>query len=189
MHVSGTCKDVVSSPWAAPSIFVLCAKSPCLVESFRPGKRRKGGPFSQPSGHNQSPRLVLSRVGAEVFQILLCKRFRTDHPPRVPLSLGSQDLTAVSESIFRRLPLGAGPILGVYVTVLVTTSRMCRMLDLVSLLVGPLALDVPVGPSPGVSGAAGRFEPEVSANFLDLRAASQSKGDFTEAALRGDLGE
>jgi hypothetical protein len=102
-----------------------------------------------------------------------------------------QDLTTVSGSILLRLPLGAGAILGVYVTVLVTTSRMCRMLDLDSLLACPGVVGVPAAAAlmPGVSGAAGRFEPGVSAALLDLSAASQSKGDFTDAALSGDLGE
>jgi hypothetical protein len=44
--------------------------------------------------------------------------------------------------------------------------------------------------APGASVcAAGRFVPDASANRLDLRAASQSNGDFTDAALSGDLGE
>lgn len=101
-----------------------------------------------------------------------------------------QDWTAVSGSIFLLLPLGAGAILGVYVTVRVTTSRMCRMLDLDSRLACPGVVGAPGPGRPGVSGAAGRFVPPgVSANLLDLRAASQSKGDLTDAALRGDLGE
>ena len=101
-----------------------------------------------------------------------------------------QDLTAVSGSIFLLLPLGAGAILGVYVTVLVTTSRMCRMLDLDSRLACPGVVGAPGPGRPGVSGAAGRFVPPgVSANLRDLRAASQSKGDRTDAALSGDLGE
>lgn len=69
-------------------------------------------------------------------------------------------------------------------TVLVTTSLICRMLDRDSRLVCPGVPGVP-----GVSGAAGRFEPGVSANRLDLSAASQSKGERIEAALSGDLGE
>ncbi len=97
------------------------------------------------------------------------------------------DLTAVSASIFLLLPLGAGAILGVYVTVRVTTSRMCRTLDRESLFACPGV----VGPEgrPGVSGAAGRFDPGVSANRLDLSAASQSNGDLTDAPLSGVLGE
>jgi hypothetical protein len=99
-------------------------------------------------------------------------------------------LTAVSGSIFLLLPLGAGAILGVYVTVRVTTSLMCRMLDLDSLFEWPGVPGVPaVAGMPGVSGAAGRFDPGVSANRRDLSAASQSKGDLTDAALSGDLGE
>lgn len=56
------------------------------------------------------------------------------------------------------------------------------MLDLDSLLGCPGVLGASVG-------AAGRLVPDASANRLDLRAASQSKGDFTDAALSGDLGE
>jgi len=97
-------------------------------------------------------------------------------------------LTAVSGSIFLLLPLGAGAILGVYVTVLVTTSRMCRTLDLDSRFACPGVVGAVPGGRPGVSGAA-RFEPGVSANLLDLSAASQSKWDLTDAALSGDLGE
>jgi len=41
----------------------------------------------------------------------------------------------------------------------------------------------------GGSCVAGRLEPGVSAKRLDLRAASQSNGDLTDAALKGDLGE
>lgn len=92
----------------------------------------------------------------------------------------------MSGSIFLRFPLGAGAIRGVYVTVLVTTSRMCRMLDRESLLACP---GVPGTPTVGVSGSAGRFEPGASASLLDLRAASQSKTDFTDAVLSGDRGE
>lgn len=71
-----------------------------------------------------------------------------------------------------------------------TTSRMCRMLDLDSRFpcTGVVA-DALFGGSPGVSGAAGRFDPGVSANLLDLSAASQSKADLAEAPLTGDLGE
>lgn len=74
----------------------------------------------------------------------------------------------------------------------VTTSRICRMLDLDSRLPCPGVKGVPAVASrrPGVSGSAGRFEPPgVSANRLDLSAASQSKGDLMDAALSGDLGE
>ena len=62
--------------------------------------------------------------------------------------------------------MGAGSIRGVYVTVLVMTSRTCRtlVLDLLQLCVD-LA----------------------SANLLALRAASQSKGDRTDRALKGDM--
>lgn len=69
---------------------------------------------------------------------------------------------------------------------------MCRTLDLDSLLVCPGVpgvRGVPGGLMPGVSGAAGRLEPGVSANLRALSAASQSKCDLTDAALRGDLGE
>ena len=78
---------------------------------------------------------------------------------------------------------------GVYVTVLVTTSRMCRMLDRDSLL---LCVGVPgtlgVG---GVSDCAGRLHPDpgVSVYRLDFSAASQSKWDWTDVALSGDRGE
>ncbi len=63
------------------------------------------------------------------------------------------------------------------------------MLDLDSLLVCPGVPGVLAVPIAGGSDVAGRFEPGVSANLLALRAASQSKGDLTDAALRGDLGE
>jgi hypothetical protein len=65
------------------------------------------------------------------------------------------------------------------------------MLDLESLFVCPAVPGVAAAAAgiPGVSGAAGRFDPGVSANLLARSAASQSKGDFTDAALRGDLGE
>jgi hypothetical protein len=68
---------------------------------------------------------------------------------------------------------------------------MCRTLVLDSLLACPpgvFGVDA-VGGIPGVSGAAGRFDPGVSANRLDFSAASQSKCDRTDAALSGDLGE
>lgn len=114
--------------------------------------------------------------------------------------LGLHDLAAVvlaSGSIFLLLPFGAGAILGVYVTVLVTTSRICRMLDLESFfacLCGLLVLAAPpagaLAAVVGVSGSAGRFKPGDSANRRDLSAASQSNaGDLTEAVLSGDLGE
>lgn len=63
------------------------------------------------------------------------------------------------------------------------------MLDLDSRFACPgvVGAVAPAG-RPGVSGAA-RLDPGVSANLLDLRAASQSKGDRTDAALSGDLGE
>ena len=63
------------------------------------------------------------------------------------------------------------------------------MLDLDSLfacvgVVGPLGVG-------GLSGCAGRLqaEPEVSVNRLGFIADSQSNGECTEAALRGDRGE
>jgi hypothetical protein len=74
----------------------------------------------------------------------------------------------------------------------VTTSRICRTLDLDSRFVCPGVPGVPAAVAwrPGVSGSAGRLEPPgVSANRRDLSAASQSKGDRTDAALRGDRGE
>ena len=71
-----------------------------------------------------------------------------------------------SHSTFLRLPLGAGSIRGVYVTVRVMTSRTCRtlVLDLLQLW-----LDL------------------ASANLLAFRAASQSNGDRTDLALKGDM--
>jgi len=89
----------------------------------------------------------------------------------------SHDSAGESASSFLRFPLGAGAMRGVYVTVLVTTSRMCRILDRDSLL---LCVGVPgalgVG---GVSDCAGRLHPDpgVSAYRLDFSAASQSKWD------------
>lgn len=75
-------------------------------------------------------------------------------------------------------------------TVLVTTSRMCRMLERDSLFV----CVGEVGPGLGVVGVsefAGRLQPAEpgGSTRLDLSAASQSNGDLTDAALRGDLGE
>ena len=73
-----------------------------------------------------------------------------------------RDVFCPVHSTRRRLPLGAGSILGVYVTVLVTTSRMCRTLgrdDLCFL---------------------------ASANRA-FKAASQSKTECTDRALNGDL--
>lgn len=57
-------------------------------------------------------------------------------------------------------------------------------------VVGPLigGVSVPVTAA-AAAAAAGRLDPDVSANRLDLSAASQSKGECTEAALNGDLGE
>jgi hypothetical protein len=64
------------------------------------------------------------------------------------------------------------------------------MLDLESRFACPgVVADALVGGSPGVSGAAGRFDPGVSANRLDFSAASQSKADLTDTPLVGDLGE
>lgn len=60
------------------------------------------------------------------------------------------------------MPFGAGLIRGVYVTVRVTTSRICRTL----LLVGLCALQ--------------------SWEYRAFNAASQSKGDRTDLALKGD---
>jgi len=59
------------------------------------------------------------------------------------------------------------------------------MLDLDSLLVCVGVVGF------GVSDCAGRLQadPGVSAKRLDFRAASQSKGDFTEVALSGERGE
>lgn len=86
--------------------------------------------------------------------------------------------------------MGAGAILGVYVTVLVTTSRICRILDRDSFFAcPPPGVVAVVAADVGGSCVAGRLEPGVSAKRLDLRAASQSNGDLTDAALKGDLGE
>ena len=64
------------------------------------------------------------------------------------------------------------------------------MLDLESRLACPGVVGAPATARPGVSGAAGRFVPPgVSMYLRDLSAASQSKGDRTDAALSGDLGE
>ncbi len=118
-----------------------------------------------------------------------CHRCFINHPilPLQP-TLIFHDSTAVSESSFLRFPFGAGFMRGVYVTVLVTTSRICRMLDLDSLfacvgVLGQLAV--------GVSGCAGRLQPDpwVSVKRRVLSAFSQSKGECTEAALNGDMGE
>lgn len=116
---------------------------------------------------------------------------------RQPTLRADHDWTAVSESIFLLFPFGAGAIRGVYVTVLVITSRMltCLPPDLdsfrpcvrgvVAALMGAVA-----GPLvEGVSGAAGRFEPGTSASRRDCKAASQSNTDFLDAALGGDIGE
>ena len=62
----------------------------------------------------------------------------------------------------RRFPFGAGFILGVYVTVLVTTSRICLTL----LVEG--------------------FEARQSVEYRALRAASQSNGERTDRALKGE---
>ena len=79
-------------------------------------------------------------------------------------------------STFLRLPLGAGSMRGVYVTVLVTTSRMCRTL----LRDAPL-VQLCAGPTAGLL---------ASAYLRALRAASQSNGERTERALKGDrIGE
>lgn len=64
--------------------------------------------------------------------------------------------------VFLLLPFGAGSILGVYVTVLVTTSRICRTLF------------------------ADDFCALQSCAYLDFNAASQSNGDRTDLALNGD---
>lgn len=99
--------------------------------------------------------------------------------------------TAVSWSTFLRLPLGAGPILGVYVTVLVTTSRMWRTLVLESRFCCWAAeVGVP-GTAPAVLGVldAAAAAPVGSAYRRALRAASQSNGDRTERALQGERGE
>lgn len=79
---------------------------------------------------------------------------------------------------FRRLPLGAGSILGVYVTVLVTTSRMC--LTLVPFLSQRLECTC-CWFGPALVGAG-----PTSAYLLARSAASQSKGLLTLLALQGD---
>lgn len=75
-------------------------------------------------------------------------------------------------STFLLLPLGAGSILGVYVTVLVTTSLMWRTLVL---LFSQRVLPCP--PWPGCF---------MSVYRLALSAASQSKGLLTLRALNGE---
>lgn len=65
-----------------------------------------------------------------------------------------------NHSTFLLLPFGAGFILGVYVTVRVTTSRMCFTLVLEGFL--------------------------ASFNLLALRAASQSNTEWTDLALKGE---
>ncbi len=67
-------------------------------------------------------------------------------------------------SIFLRLPLGAGLIRGVYVTVLVTISLTSRCMVLVVL-------------------------GDLTSKYLPLRAASQSYGDLAPRALRALKGE
>ena len=76
-----------------------------------------------------------------------------------------------AHSTFLLFPLGAGSILGVYVTVLVTTSLMCRTLVL---LFSHRVL--PCAPWLGF----------ISVYRLAFRAASQSKGLLTLLALNGE---
>lgn len=84
--------------------------------------------------------------------------------------------SAASSFNFLRFPLGAGSILGVYVTVRVTTSRIC--LTLVPLfshrLECPGAGPALVGPGP------------TSVYLFAFSAASQSKGLLTLLALHGE---
>lgn len=75
---------------------------------------------------------------------------------------------------FLLFPLGAGSILGVYVTVLVTTSRMCRTFV-------PFFSHRLEWMGPALVGAG-----LTSAYLLAFRAASQSKGLLTLRALKGD---
>lgn len=88
------------------------------------------------------------------------------------------DYSSVSGSSFNflRFPLGAGSILGVYMTVIVTTSRICRILVpfFSQRLECPGAGPALVGPCPGTS-----------VYRRALSAASQSKGLLTVRALHG----
>lgn len=84
--------------------------------------------------------------------------------------------SAVSSYNFLRFPLGAGSILGVYVTVLVTTSRIC--LTLVPFF--SQRLECP-GAGPALVGPGA-----TSVYLFALSAASQSKGLLTLLALHGE---
>lgn len=99
--------------------------------------------------------------------------------PRLPLKqgmFGYFQSSAASSFSFLRFPLGAGSILGVYVTVLVTTSRIC--LTLVPFF--SHRLECPAG-GPALVGAG-----PTSVYLFALSAASQSKGLLTLLALHGD---
>lgn len=84
--------------------------------------------------------------------------------------------SAAASFSFLRFPLGAGSILGVYVTVLVTTSRMCRML--VPFFSHRLECTGRGGPALVGAGP-------TSAYLLAFSAASQSNALLTLLALHG----
>lgn len=79
-------------------------------------------------------------------------------------------------------------------TVRVTTSRICRTVDLDSRFEPPtaaLAVFGVVAPEAAAvaSAAAAAADPGTSVYRLDLSAASQSKGDRVDRALHGVIGE
>lgn len=84
--------------------------------------------------------------------------------------------SAATSFNFLRFPLGAGSILGVYVTVRVTTSRICLML--VPFFSHRLECTGNGGPALVGAGPSSAF-------FLALSAASQSKALLTLLALHG----
>lgn len=95
-------------------------------------------------------------------------------------SFGScYDDSAMPSFSFLLFPLGAGSILGVYVTVLVTTSRMCLTLV-------PHFFSHRWAGGPALVGGSTALLLDTSAYRLAFNAASQSKGLLTLRALNGE---
>jgi len=156
-----------------------------INSSGSPPSRRRDRVVDSKSGRSwrQIPHGSPGRAGPVVECIsLVCPL----HHAGLPITPHAS--TSVSWSSFLLLPFGAGAIRGVYVTVLVTTSRMWRTVDLDSRLepvTAALAVLGVVEPEADADAAA----PGTSVKRLDLSAASQSNGDRMDRALHGVFGE
>lgn len=105
------------------------------------------------------------------FDLVATPGFGSSSPAAAATACAALIAWALAHSVLRLLPLGAGFMRGVYVTVRVTTSRMCRTLRFADEVEDDEAL----------------VALQLSCVYRPaLSAASQSNGERTDRALKGE---